>query len=652
MGGIMSRGNSGNDVVEIRTNNAYRYPPKTGSYFGGHFIMGGERFDMTQPEAYLFGVNQDLNFLGNRPIPFPYPSPAGNEPTKTLKSLVNIRKDSLKFVKVVEPQKKGEDKSDKAEKTDKADRKVSTEGEEGNQTEEPVEEEVVHKYNVEFTFDADTKCAITIYYFATEEIAGGQIMYHPRDASMNSETFHYKRGANQVFNQSTHIVVPQRFPEEDWQYSVDKDLIPVVIQCVVEEEENVGHSHITFAVVEKAADGFVIKPLKQKQFVDGLCYLLQEIYGIENKATERCKLDPDDEMEDTGSECVICMSDTRDTLILPCRHLCLCNGCAESLRYQSSCCPFCRAPFRALLQIRAMRKKQALAIQQVLPESDENPISQEGVPPGYEAVSLIEALNGQVYPPLPPNPLQSLQEGMVHSHRVSEDGPKSDKRRSVKRRQSEERAPKDTCAESKEDKVTTTEDLGEGLDGRGTPEVVMTDQSPDPVKSTRKSPKKSSVPKVRYVQKGSQSAPVSPETEIIDMKTKSASVEMVRETSEDIDHVADSVVLQIPSVDPTEVPAQPGCDPSAVGVDLTAGDDADDERESTEEEDEPVPDYEGPELPAADYATVDPLEVRFRSTPHRKVFYEKTEEKEENGEQCYQPLSLTETLSLPGTPTD
>lgn len=31
--------------------------------------MGGERFDMTQPEAYLFGENQDLNFLGNKPIP-------------------------------------------------------------------------------------------------------------------------------------------------------------------------------------------------------------------------------------------------------------------------------------------------------------------------------------------------------------------------------------------------------------------------------------------------------------------------------------------------------------------------------------------------------------------------------------------------------
>lgn len=42
---------------------------KAGNYFGSHFIMGGERFDTPQPEAYLFGENADLNFLGSRPTP-------------------------------------------------------------------------------------------------------------------------------------------------------------------------------------------------------------------------------------------------------------------------------------------------------------------------------------------------------------------------------------------------------------------------------------------------------------------------------------------------------------------------------------------------------------------------------------------------------
>ena len=51
-----------------------------------YFIMGGERFDQTQPESYLFGDNGDLNFLGSRPVPFPYPAPQGNEPTRTLQA--------------------------------------------------------------------------------------------------------------------------------------------------------------------------------------------------------------------------------------------------------------------------------------------------------------------------------------------------------------------------------------------------------------------------------------------------------------------------------------------------------------------------------------------------------------------------------------
>ena len=71
-----------------------------GVFFANHFIMGGEKFDSPQPESFLFGENSDLNFLGGQPVPFPYPPPQANEPTKTLRSLVNVRRDSLHFVLV------------------------------------------------------------------------------------------------------------------------------------------------------------------------------------------------------------------------------------------------------------------------------------------------------------------------------------------------------------------------------------------------------------------------------------------------------------------------------------------------------------------------------------------------------------------------
>ena len=58
---------------------------------------------------------------------------------------------------------------------------------------------------------------------------------------------------------------------------------------------------MTLAVVDKAADGsYTLKAYKQKQIVDGLCYLLQEIYGIENKNTERAKVYFSHTLKDLG----------------------------------------------------------------------------------------------------------------------------------------------------------------------------------------------------------------------------------------------------------------------------------------------------------------------------------------------------------------
>lgn len=387
MGALTSRQNVGVEELDVAPRLSYRYPPKSGSYFGTHFIMGGERFDIPQPEAYLFGENSDLNFLGNRPVPFPYPAPQPNEPTKTLRSLVNIRKESVRFIKAQE------------------EHHVTRNGE---ALLEPYPSKTC--YNIEFTFDCDIKCAITILYFCTEEITPNGAMYTPRDPSMNSETYHYKKGANQQFAQVSHTFDPSLCADEELNYNIEKELIPIVIQCVTEDTEGSSsdskQSHNTICIVEKNSDcTYTLKALKQKQFVDGLCYLLQEIYGIENKNAEYAKALGDDEIEDNGSECVICMSEMRDTLILPCRHLCLCYCCAESLRFQANNCPICRSPFRALLQIRAVRK----ATGQVQNTNDGN----ENVPHGYEAVSLIEALNGPPVhiPSIPPSVLQ-LSMGM------------------------------------------------------------------------------------------------------------------------------------------------------------------------------------------------------------------------------------------------
>ncbi|NXT74615.1 RN157 ligase, partial [Zapornia atra] len=360
-----------------------------GSYFANHFIMGGEKFDSTHPEGYLFGENSDLNFLGNRPVVFPYAAPPPQEPVKTLRSLINIRKDTLRLVKCSE--------------------EVKTPGEE-------VSKAKVH-YNVEFTFDTDARVAITIYYQASEEFHNGVASYIPRDNSLQSETVYYKRGVCQQFCVPSHTVDPSEWSEEELGFDMDREVYPMVVHAVVDEgEEHTGHCHVLLATFEKHSDGtFCVKPLKQKQVVDGVSYLLQEIYGIENKYNTQDSKVAEDEVSDNSAECVVCLSDVRDTLILPCRHLCLCNTCADTLRYQANNCPICRLPFRALLQIRAMRKKlgplsptsfNPIIVSQT--SDSEEHSSSENIPPGYEVVSLLEALNGPLTPSPAPRPLRAL----------------------------------------------------------------------------------------------------------------------------------------------------------------------------------------------------------------------------------------------------
>lgn len=90
------------------------------------------------------------------------------------------------------------------------------------------------------------------------------------------------------------------------------------------------------------------RTIKRQRWKDDYWRSLHFLYiyiGLCNNGKSHCDFSPqpsDDENSDNSNECVVCLSDLRDTLILPCRHLCLCNSCADTLRYQANNCPICR----------------------------------------------------------------------------------------------------------------------------------------------------------------------------------------------------------------------------------------------------------------------------------------------------------------------
>lgn len=71
---------------------------------------------------------------------------------------------------------------------------------------------------------------------------------------------------------------------------------------------------ITHAVLEKDKGEYKARVVKQILWVNGNKYVLQEIYGI------GCDNTGEDGSE-SGKECVICLTEPRDTTVLPCRHM-------------------------------------------------------------------------------------------------------------------------------------------------------------------------------------------------------------------------------------------------------------------------------------------------------------------------------------------
>eukprot|EP01135_Chromosphaera_perkinsii_P009389 Nk52_evm65s1737 gene=Nk52_evmTU65s1737 len=303
---------------------------REGLYFGTHFTLAGERHETSEPETFLFGNINDLMMLARGQAgAAPITPPENVTRASTVSSNVNVHKETAKLIPL--------------------------EGEEG-------------KYTLEFNFDCLTACSVTIFYFAEEaKDSYGNAAYIPAVESMTSPTFHYQAGMDIDFKQDNHHVVSLgQCKEEDLFYPGEGNIYPLVIliEGDLSGSSKLVQSQATYFTFEKGADERLsIKPISQKVTVDGTSYMLLEIFGIEQKneagddAEEENEFDDDDE---SSVECVVCMVDSKDTAVLPCRHLCLCNACAEVLRYQSNKCPICRAPFHALLQLRVSKTEEEI----------------------------------------------------------------------------------------------------------------------------------------------------------------------------------------------------------------------------------------------------------------------------------------------------
>lgn len=95
-----------------------------------------------------------------------------------------------------------------------------------------------------------------------------------------------------------------------------------------------------------------VRVLKQIVLINGLPFEIKTIYGMteEHDAQEgEVKVD----VHDTESkECLVCLDVEKDTVIMPCGHLCICQTCGKDLIKSKYTCPVCRGHIQSLIPMK------------------------------------------------------------------------------------------------------------------------------------------------------------------------------------------------------------------------------------------------------------------------------------------------------------
>ncbi|AYU78044.1 hypothetical protein, conserved [Leishmania donovani] len=130
-----------------------------------------------------------------------------------------------------------------------------------------------------------------------------------------------------------------------------------------EEEMRVEHTeHTSVDLAEKPKR----RVISQIVTAGGNAYTVENLYGVDNDGTAPASgngggavmIGSTIEDEEDGL-CVICLTNPKDTAVMPCRHMCMCKDCGEQLLKHKPVCPVCRAPISTLLHMPSLSNKAA-----------------------------------------------------------------------------------------------------------------------------------------------------------------------------------------------------------------------------------------------------------------------------------------------------
>mmetsp|Transcript_26933 Transcript_26933/g.50309 ORF Transcript_26933/g.50309 Transcript_26933/m.50309 type:complete len:405 (-) Transcript_26933:137-1351(-) len=192
--------------------------------------------------------------------------------------------------------------------------------------------------------------------------------------SVNKSSFKTEKNGHPeaTKNNSTDGKVSDREAEWNRQQQSQSSTMTSSSLRVHQHYEHLNMMHALYGVV-----GNISLTCRQQkvQMSSGDVYVVQDLYGMstattsgDNATTTTATDDqfqpdsteegdsspaPIDNLDTDTSECVICLTDEKEVVVYPCRHMCMCITCAEALPSQGNKCPMCRRPASMLLRLKS-----------------------------------------------------------------------------------------------------------------------------------------------------------------------------------------------------------------------------------------------------------------------------------------------------------
>lgn len=204
-------------------------------------------------------------------------------------------------------------------------------------------------YSLNFVFSASYDCVITIYLWSTEYRSSDRqgppiYFYTPDYVPEKPVSYKFSKGIKQQFPLDEFKIDFSKFKDEDLTSYKEDEYYPIVVTIetdyppAAEGMKSKRQAQITYGHFNHTQNGnyeFVFN--KQCFLFRNKLFKMEDIYGHEKQEEEG-----NPEYDDSQKECVICYSNIKDTIVYPCKHICLCSQCTQIVRMQNSKCPICR----------------------------------------------------------------------------------------------------------------------------------------------------------------------------------------------------------------------------------------------------------------------------------------------------------------------